>query len=456
MTSGQCRSVGRRVPEPAATPIHYDRLPLPNPFDTHSLTKMLDIAAICLVITALLAYLNHRFVGLPTTIGVMTAAMLLSFLLIGLDVAGVAPGLRHREESFLRSIDFSDVLMQGMLSLLLFAGALHVDMRALRSYRWLVGGLAVAGTLLSTLLVGFGLWLALPLMGFQLSLVPCLLFGALISPTDPIAVMGILKTAGAPKSLEIVIAGESLFNDGVAVVIFALLIGVQASGAVPAPGPALLLLLREAGGGLAFGVVLGYATFLLMRSIDNYQVEVLLTLAAVTGGYALSNLLHISGPLAMVVAGLIVGNDGRALAMSDTTRRYVDMFWELIDEILNAVLFVLLGMEILVVAFTANELLAAGVAILVTLLARVVSVGLPTRLLEGVAKLPAGSWKVLTWGGLRGGISVALALSLPPGPERGSVVAFTYCVVVFSVLVQGLTIGPAIRKALRPAAAKST
>jgi CPA1 family monovalent cation:H+ antiporter len=410
---------------------------------------MFDVAAICLVITALLAYVNHRFVGLPTTIGVMAAALVLSLVLIGLDVAGLAPGLLQHEESFLRSIDFSHVVMQGMLSLLLFAGALHVDMRALSKHRWLVSGLAVLGTPLSTVLVGFGMWLALPLIGVHLTLVYCLLFGALISPTDPIAVMGILKTAGAPRSLELVIAGESLFNDGVAVVIFALLVGTQATGSPPALGNALLLLLREAGGGLAFGVVLGYATFFLMRSIDNYHVEVLLTLAAVTGGYALASALGISGPLAMVVTGLILGNDGRALAMSDTTRQYVDMFWELIDEILNAVLFVLLGMEVLIVVFTANELIAAGVAITVTLLARLVSVGLPTRLLERGVGLPTGSWKVLTWGGLRGGISVALALSLPPGPERNSVVAFTYCVVVFSVLAQGLSIGPAIRNALR-------
>jgi CPA1 family monovalent cation:H+ antiporter len=305
------------------------------------------------------------------------------------------------------------------------------------------------GTLVSTLLVGFGMWLALPLVGFELPLVYCLLFGALISPTDPIAVMGILKSVDAPKSLELVFAGESLFNDGVAVVIFALLVGMQATGSTPTPGHALLLLLREAGGGLAFGALIGYATFFLMRSIDNYQVEVLLTLAAVTGGYALASAIHVSGPLAMVVAGLILGNDGRALAMSDTTRRYVDMFWELIDEILNAVLFVLLGMEVLIVVFTANELMAAAVAIVITLLARLVSVGLPTRALERVVKLPPGSWKVLTWGGLRGGISVALALSLPPGPERDGVVALTYCVVVFSVLGQGVTIGPAIRGALR-------
>lgn len=409
---------------------------------------MLNIAATCLVITALLAYLNHRFVGLPTTIGVMAAALVLSLALIGLDAMGLAYGLREYEESFLRSIDFSKVLMQGMLSLLLFAGALHVDLSELRNYRWPIGAMAVLGTLLSTLVVGYGMWFALPLAGLQLPLMYCLLFGALISPTDPIAVMGILKSANAPKELELVIAGESLFNDGVGVVIFSLLLGMLTSGVTPTPGQGLELLLHEAGGGLLFGFALGYVTFRLLKSVDNYQVEVLLTLAAVTGGYALASALHVSGPLAMVVAGLIIGNHGRALAMSDTTRRYLDMFWELIDEILNAMLFVLIGMEVLLVAFSVNELAAAVVAVAVTLSARLLTVGMPMGLLQRVFNLPRGSWKVLTWGGLRGGISVALALSLPAGPERNTVVALTYCVVVFSILVQGLSIGYVTRKAV--------
>ncbi|MBE0615548.1 MAG: sodium:proton antiporter [Burkholderiales bacterium] len=412
---------------------------------------MLNIAATCLVITALLAYLNHRFVGMPTTIGVMAAALVFSLALIGLDAMGVAHGLRQYEESLLRSIDFSDVLMQGMLSLLLFAGALHVDLSELRAYRWPVGALAVFGTLLSTLAVGYGMWFALPLIGLQLPLMYCLLFGALISPTDPIAVMGILKSAGAPKELELVIAGESLFNDGVGVVIFSLLLGMQVSGVAPTPGQGLTLLVHEAGGGLLFGLVLGYVTFRLLKSVDNYQVEVLLTLAAVTGGYALAAELHVSGPLAMVVAGLIIGNHGRALAMSDTTRRYLDMFWELIDEILNATLFVLIGMEILLVAFSLHELLAVAVALAVTLSARLLTVGLPVGLLQRAFRLPRGSWKVLTWGGLRGGISVALALSLPAGPERDTVVALTYGVVVFSILAQGLSIGYVVRKAIAQA-----
>ncbi|MBI1283014.1 MAG: sodium:proton antiporter [Thiobacillus sp.] len=407
---------------------------------------MLNIIAACLVITALLAYLNHRFLGMPTTIGVMAASLAFSLALIGLDAVGLAYGLREYEESLLRSIDFSDVLMQGMLSLLLFAGALHVDLSELKTYRWQVGVLAVLGTLLSTVLVGFGMWLVLPLAGLQLPLMYCLLFGALISPTDPIAVMGILKSAGAPKELELVIAGESLFNDGVGVVIFSLLLGMVASGLTPTVGQGLELLLHEAGGGLLFGLALGYVTFRMLKSVDNYQVEVLLTLAAVTGGYALASRLHVSGPLAMVVAGLMIGNHGRALAMSDTTRRYVDMFWELIDEILNATLFVLIGMEVLLVVFSLHELLAACLAVAVTLLARLLTVGLPVALLPSAFNLPRGSWKVLTWGGLRGGISVALALSLPAGTERDTLVALTYSVVVFSILVQGLSIGYVTRR----------
>jgi monovalent cation:H+ antiporter, CPA1 family len=307
-------------------------------------------------------------------------------------------------------------------------------------------GLAVLGTIASTLVVGLGMWLALPVIGIALPLLYCLLFGALISPTDPVAVIGIVKSAGAPRGLEAVISGESLFNDGVGVVIFALLAGVAHSGTVPSPAQGAELLLREAGGGLAFGWLLGYVTYRLLKSVDQYQVEVLLTLAAVLGGYALAGHLNISGPLAMVVAGLMIGNRGRAEAMSDTTRQHVDMFWELIDEILNAVLFVLIGMEALLIVFSPAVLLAGAVAVGVTLLARLVTVGLPSAGLNRIFALPPGSWRVLTWGGLRGGISVALALSLPAGPERELVLALTYCVVVVSILGQGLTIGAVVRR----------
>ncbi|MGN6151768.1 MAG: cation:proton antiporter [Lysobacteraceae bacterium] len=408
---------------------------------------MFEIAVVCLVLTALFAYVNHRFVGLPTTIGVMAVALLLSLGLIALDRLGFG-ALRDYEAAMLRSIDFSQLLMEGMLSLLLFAGALHIDLSELRAYRWQVGLLAVAGTALSTAIVGLGLHALLPMVGVSLSLGYCLVFGALISPTDPIAVIGILKSAGAPRSVNLVVSGESLFNDGVGVVLFSLLLAMATRGEAPGVGEGAMLLLHEAGGGLLLGAALGGVLFHLLRSIDNYQVEVLLTLAGVLGGYELASLWHVSGPLAMVVAGLIVGNQGRAYAMSDTTRHHVDLFWELLDEILNAVLFVLLGLEIVLIAFDLQTLAAATMAIAIALLARLLAVGVPVAALPRVFRLPAGAWKVLTWGGLRGGISVALVLSLPAGPQRELLLALTYAVVVFSILLQGLTIKRVVMRGL--------
>lgn len=409
---------------------------------------MLDITAISLVVTALLAYLNHRVTKLPTTIGVMVIALVMSLAIIALNRLGLDHGLRQFEESFIRSIDFSQVLMQGMLSFLLFAGALHVDAKALKKFRWQVASLAIVGTSLSTLIVGVGLWFVLPFVGVSLSLLHCLLFGALISPTDPIAVMGILKSANAPADLELVIAGESLFNDGVGVVLFALILGMITSGDAPSVSSAFGTLLREAGGGIVFGLIVGYVTFRLLKSIDQYQVEVLLTLAAVMGGYVAASHLHVSGPLAMVVIGLWIGNEGRALAMSDHTRRYIDMFWELLDEILNAVLFVLIGMEVLLIAFPASLIAGGVVCIGVALFARSLTVGIPVAAMPRLFNLPRGSAAVLTWGGLRGGISVALALSLPLGDQRDTLLALTYIVVVFSILVQGLTIGKVTRRSI--------
>ena len=406
---------------------------------------MLDILAICLVTTALLSYVNHRWIRLPTTIGVMVIAMVLSLGIVLLDGLGFASSVRVREQAFLRTIDFSEVLMQAMLSFLLFAGAMHIKLASLHRHQWQIGALAVAGTVLSTAAVGGGMWLVLPLMGIDLSLLDCLLFGALISPTDPIAVMGILKSAGAPQDLELVIAGESLFNDGVGVVLFSLLLGMLATGGAPTVQSASLLLLHEAGGGLLLGAVLGYITYRMLKSIDQYHVEVMLTLAAVAGGYALASRLHVSGPLAMVVAGLMTGNGGRDHAMSDTTRRYVDMFWELLDEILNAVLFVLLGMEVIMITFTPSLLVGGAVAVVVTMAARAATVGLPVAVGARWFGLPGGSAPVLVWGGLRGAISVALALSLPPGHARDVVLTLTYCVVVFSILVQGLSLGRVVR-----------
>ena len=409
---------------------------------------MFEIAVSCLVMTALLAYVNHRFVGLPTTIGIMSIALVLSIALIGLDLIGFG-FFRDYEQAFLSSIDFSDVLMEGMLSMLLFAGALHVDLSELRAVRWQVGLMAIVGTIISSLLVGFGLWFLLPFMGMSLPLAYCLVFGTLISPTDPIAVMGILKSAGAPKRLELVIAGESLFNDGVGVVLFALALAMATSGQTPTAAHAGLLLLEEAGGGLLFGLLLGTISFLLLRSIDSYLEEVLITLATVLGGYTLARHLHVSGPLAMVVVGLVIGNHGRALAMSDETRKHLDMFWELLDEILNAVLFLLIGLEVALVTVTGGLALAALAAILLTLTARLITVAAPVALFGRSFGLPTGAWRVLTWGGLRGGISVALALSLPTGAEHSIILTLTYSVVVFSILGQGLSIGHVIRKSLQ-------
>jgi CPA1 family monovalent cation:H+ antiporter len=413
---------------------------------------LLDIAASLLVLTALLSYVNQRWLRLPMTIGVMATSLLLSLALVGLDAIGVAGGLHAREQGLIASIDFSELLMQGMLSLLLFAGALHVDVQALRDYRWQVGVLAFVGTAMSTVVVGVALWWVIELIGLPVPLLDCLLFGALISPTDPIAVIGMLKSGGAPRNLEVVIAGESLFNDGVGVVLFTLLLGVAAHGGTPTFGEAGLLLLQEAGGGLLFGWALGFAMNRLLRSIDHYQVEVLLMLAGVVGGYALANHLHVSGPLAMVVAGLLVGGKGRAESLSESTRHHVDLFWELLDEILNAVLFVLVGMEVVVIHFPlrAGPALVAGLAaIAITLAARWLTVGWPVVLAKGASRLPAGAGAVLTWGGLRGGISIALALSLPSGPWRETLIALTYCVVAFSILVQGLSFGRLVRATVR-------
>ena len=375
----------------------------------------------------------------------MVISMVLSLAIVFLDWLSLASSIRVQEEAFLRSIDFSEVLMQGMLSFLLFAGAMHIKLASLHRHKWQVGALSVVGTVLSTAAVGGGIWLVLPLFGTDLSLLNCLLFGALISPTDPIAVMGILKSAGAPQDLELVIAGESLFNDGVGVVLFSLLLGILNTGGTPTFQTASFLMLHEAGGGLLLGAILGYVTYRMLKSIDQYHVEVMLTLAAVAGGYALASRLHVSGPLAMVVAGLIIGNGGRDYAMSDTTRRYVDMFWELLDEILNAVLFVLLGMEVIMITFSPSLLVGGAAAVVVTLLARAATVGLPVAAGARWFGLPSGSAPVLVWGGLRGAISVALALSLPSGHARDVVLTLTYCVVVFSILVQGLSLGYVVR-----------
>lgn len=411
---------------------------------------MPQVVPVFLVITAVIAWLNARYLKLPSTIGVMAAALVLSTATILLDLAGFG-GLRDHAAELFGTIDFSAVLMEGMLSMLLFAGALQVDLRSLAAYRWQVGLLAVFGTVGAALLIGFGLYWLLPLTGLALPLPFCLVFGALIAPTDPVSVTGLLRKVEAPQNLETVISGESLFNDGVGIVVFtvmaALATGLDALGAAETA----LLLLRETAGGVAYGAVLGYLTYQMLKSIDSYQEEVLLTVAMVLGGYSLAHVLDVSGPLAMVTAGILIGNRGRRKAMSDLTREQLDQFWELLDSMLNAVLFVLIGLEALVLPFS-GPLFAAGlVAIGVTLLARLLTAGMPVAALGARSGLPAGAWQALTWGGLRGGISVALALSLPASPERNMLVTITYIVVVFSVLVQGLSVERLVRRVV-PAA----
>jgi len=330
-------------------------------------------------------------------------------------------------------------MMQGMLSFLLFAGALHINLNDLTQQKDAIAVLALGGVLISTFVFGTLLYFVLRSIGLTLPYAFCLLFGALISPTDPIAVLGMLRRTKIPASLEIKIAGESLFNDGIGVVMFILMSEIALSGGAVSAGRIGTLFLEEAVGGAGIGFVLGWVTYRLLKSVDNYQVEVLLTLGLVTGGYALAQALHTSGPIAIVVAGILIGNHGRRFAMSESTREHLDTFWELIDEILNAVLFVLIGLEVLVLSFTGRLVLAGLAAVPVLLVARWTSVAAPIAVMNGWRKTSRGAVSILTWGGLRGGISVAMALSLPPGANRETILAITYMLVVFSIVVQGLT-----------------
>jgi CPA1 family monovalent cation:H+ antiporter len=374
----------------------------------------------------------------------MLIALLVSLALICLKQLGV--GLEKDASTILRSVNFDDTMMQGMLSFLLFAGALHINFNDLAEQRTPISLLAIGGVVLSTAVFGTAIYFILSTFGFGVSLPYCLLFGALISPTDPIAVLGMLKTTRVPRSLEIKIAGESLFNDGIGVVAFILLSEIALSGQRISAGHVGFLFMQEAVGGALFGLVIGWITYLLLKSVDNYQVEVLLTLALVTGGYALAQALHISGPIAIVVAGVLIGNHGRRFAMSERTREHLDTFWELIDEILNAVLFVLIGLEILELTFTTKLFLAGLAAVPALLLSRWISVAGPITAMKPWRTFSPGAIRILTWGGLRGGISVAMALSLPAGQERDIVLAVTYVLVVFSILIQGLTFNRLVRK----------
>ncbi|WP_323519999.1 sodium:proton antiporter, partial [Mucilaginibacter sp. 10I4] len=404
-----------------------------------------EIISITIVLAALFAYINYRVIKWPPTIGIMALSLICSVVLVALGNSKSL--LSEKAIQLANSVDFQDVLMNFMLSFLLFAGAIHIDAGKLKAERWPVLLLATIGILISTFLVGGMTWLLFRFFGMPIPFIYCLLFGSLISPTDPIAVMGILKQAKIPESLEVKIAGESLFNDGVAVVIFISIAQIARS-----PGGAFSiveigkLFLHEAVGGLAFGAVLGYLGFLALRSIDEYKVEVLITLAIVMGGYNLASHLHVSGPLAMVVAGIITGNKARDGGMSDETRDYLGKFWHLVDEILNAVLFLFIGLEMLIIKIETTVMIIGGISILIVLLARWISVIFPVLLLRYKIKFENNAIAILTWGGLRGGISVALALSLGANMHRDKFVLITYIIVVFSILVQGLTIGKLAQK----------
>ena len=405
-----------------------------------------QVAALLLSLTAFFSYLNARFLKLSPAVGSLLVSLALSLGLIFFGSAGFV----GNAESFLTQLDFNDLVLQGLLSFLLFAGALNVDLERLSRLKWPVLTLATVGVVLSTLIVGSVMFVLLELLGFSVSYPYALLFGALISPTDPIAVISILKRAGVPEATETLITGESLFNDGVGVVVFSVLLSSAAAVGEHGGGGVtggLLLFVQEAVGGVVFGLAVGFIAYRFLKSIDDYAAEILITLAVVTGGYALAQSLHTSGPLAVVVAGLFIGNRGRLLAMSDTTREHLDTFWELIDEILNAVLFVLIGLELLVLDFRPSYLWAVLLAIPVVLGARLVSVNIPISLFRLRRAFHPYTVRLMVWGGLRGGISVALALSLPPSPERDLLIALTYGVVVFSVLVQGLTVGRVARRA---------
>jgi CPA1 family monovalent cation:H+ antiporter len=401
--------------------------------------EVLDLAALLLTMAAIFSYINFRFLKLPTTIGIMLIAMLISISLVVLGHCGFE-GIQNKATVVLRSIDFNKALMHGMLSFLLFSGALHVNLEDLGQHKWIISILATFGVVMSTFIVGSIAWIVFWLVGLKLPFIYCLLFGSLIAPTDPIAVIGILKKAGVPKSLETKITGESLFNDGVAVVVFLVIMGIVTGGHDVTAGHIMLLFVEEAIGGVLFGLAIGWLAYRMLKSVDNYQVEVLLTLALVMGGYALARTIHVSGPIAMVVAGIFIGNRGRLFAMSENTREHLDSFWELMDEILNAVLFLLIGLEILVLTIKGNYLIAGLIMIPVVLLARFISVGVPITFMRRIRDFSPHAVKILTWGGLRGGISVALALSLPNGPEREAILTVTYIIVIFSILVQGLTI----------------
>ncbi len=406
--------------------------------------SLFNIIAVIISISAIFSFINYRFIKLPSTIGIMLISFLVSMGVIISGKLGFETGATH----FVRLIDFNDTLMVGMLSYLLFAGALHVDLDDLLKSKLEIGTFASLGVILSTFIVGSLIYFVFWVTKNPIQYIYCLLFGALISPTDPIAVMGILKHAGAPKKLEIKIAGESLFNDGIGVVVFLTIAGAASGQTHLSAGHISQIIAQEVAGGALLGLGLGYFSYFLLKQVDQYQVEILITLALVTGGYALAMSLHTSGPITIVIAGLFIGNKGRQFGMSKKTREHLDTFWELIDDILNSVLFVLIGLEILVISISGYFIFMGFIAVGIVLFARFVSIGMPVFFIRKIKTFSPGAVKIMTWGGLRGGISIALALSLPPSPVRDIIVTMTYTVVIFSLLIQGLTMERLVKKFL--------
>ena len=420
-----------------------------------TLTAFLDTAAALITLAAVFGYINHRWLHLPQTIGLVVIALAASVAALTIDAVFPALGIGNTVRGALQQLAFPEVLMKGMLSFLLFAGALHVDLGALLSRRWAIAAMATVGTLLSTFVVGFAVYFALPVFGISLPLAYALVFGALISPTDPVAVLGILKKVAVPPSLEAKIAGESLFNDGVGIVVFTILVAIASgTGAhgeahvAITPVGVVVLFLQEAVGGAALGFVAGYVAYRAMRAIDDYVLEVIITLSLVLATYAVAARFGLSGPIAVVIAGLLIGNHATRYAMSDSTREHVQTFWHLLDEILNAVLFLIIGFEVIAITISAPLVGAVVAAIVITLVARFLAVAGPITILSLRRDFTPGAVPMLTWGGLRGGISVALALSLPAFAGKDAVLAMTYGVVVFSIIVQGLTLQPVAGRVL--------
>ena len=405
-----------------------------------------SIATILIVISAVFGYINVRFIKLPITIGLMLITIVFTAIVVG--IAQFDDTILVREKAFIASIDFETVLLDIMLSFLLFAGALHTNFNQLKVQRWPILAFATFGVLVSTFLIGTIVFYLLQLFGLNISFINSLLFGALISPTDPIAVLGILKDAGAPKKLETKIVGESLFNDGVGVVVFLTIFAIAAKPDAAIQFSEIATLFgQEVIGGISLGLILGWITYRLMKSIDNYDVEVILTIATVMGGTMLAHKFHLSAPLAMVTAGLIVGNDTvRNTAMSETTETYVDKFWELIDVLLNTVLFVMIGMEMLVLTLESKYIYAGLLAIPIVLMCRYISLWLPIKFFAKRLDFVPKTTLIMTWGGLRGGISIALSLSLTNEMHRELFLVITYIVVVVSIVGQGLTVEPIIKR----------